>query len=243
MSVSYPTTHWTRVKQIQAASPDERSRLIGRFIEVYLPAIRADIERYMAQDQPHDVDDAVHEFLTDKLYEGFVIDQADSRRGRLTRYIQACVHHFVHSRKSPRVRVVSAEPVGETMYELGESLTSDGLQHDKVDFDWLASALRAAILKTREGLIRKKKHLVWHVLEARLLCDSEEVEPFKVIANRLGLTQKEAANLLITGKRALKRNITSVFVDRLPNTSDVEADIFEACEHVFRERLSFGLKP
>lgn len=229
------------MRQIQAASPDERARLIGRFIENYLPAIRADIERYMAQDQPHDVEDAVHEFLIDKLYEGFVIDQADAKRGRLSRYLQACVHHFVHTRQAPRIRVISAEPLGDTIRDLTDVFATDRSEQNAVDFDWLAIAFRKAIVITRDQLIAKKKQMVWHVMEARLLCEHEDIEPFKVIANRLGLSQKEAANLLITGKRALKRNIVATFVDYLPNSSDVEADIFEACDHIFKERLSFGV--
>lgn len=242
MSNHYPTSHWTQVRQIQAATPDQRTALIGVFIERYLPAIRADVERHMASDQPHDIDDAVHEFVADKIYDGFVIDQADSRRGRLSRYIQACIHHFVHTRKAPRVRTIRAEPIGDAMRTLDHARPCQDSHQERVELDWVAMTLKAAIGKTKHDLIKKNKQAVWHVLEARLLCDGTEVEPFKVIANRLGLTPKETANLLITGKRALRRNIFAVISNRLPNSQDIEADVFEACEYVYRERLSFGVR-
>lgn len=242
MSNLYPTSQWTQVRQIQAATPDERAALIGRFIERYLPAIRADVERYMSRSQAHDIDDAVQEFVADKIYEGFVIDQADSKRGRLSRYLQACVHHFVYSKDSPRVRAVKPIPIGDEIRELEECLLCTDSHQNQLDLDWVAMALKTAIQRTKEELIRKNKQIVWHVLESRLLCESTNVEPFKVIANRLGLTQKESANLLITGKRALKRNIFTVFSERVPNSKDIEADIFEACDHIFRERLSFGVQ-
>lgn len=223
----FPTTHWSLVRRAGLDETPERDAL-SELLEQYLPALRAylTVTRRLTVEE---AEDALQDFLLEKVLRERLIRHADERRGKFRTFLLVVLNRYLISRRRRRDRPGQALSLeGLDSSTLADDVTPPSLAFD---VEWGRAVLRQAQDATEAECQAQGRMDVWQLLQARVIRPSLEGSPppgYDVLVSQLALkSPTQAANLLVTGKRMFERNLRTVVGAYASDESEVEMELAE----------------
>lgn len=209
---SFPSTHWSQLwgarSDVEAARQEALNFLAARYWKpVFGFVCRSGCD-------PEQAKDLTQQFFAHALA-GELFGKADPVRGRFRNFLLAALKNFLLNerraeqaqKRRPKAGLVSFEALMDQERALLEPVdreTPDAVFHRA----WLAGLIQV-VIKRLEGECRaagKPKH--FEIFHRRLVAPAfEGAEPpaLQDLGASLGLSEKEAANVLLTARRAFRR--------------------------------------
>jgi RNA polymerase sigma-70 factor (ECF subfamily) len=180
---------------------------------------------------PHQADDLLQGFLTDKVLEQRLIGHADARRGKFRTFILTALDRYVideHRRRSAKKR----SPAAGTMDidALRDTLPAPAADDTSAfDHAWAMQLVNDVLCEMRTQCELSERLDVWEVFEVRYLkpaIDGTPPEPHESIAQRLKLqSPHHAGNLLTTAKRMFTRLFKSAVSQYAADDGEVRSEV------------------
>jgi len=206
----FPTTRWSKVARAASGASEEDRQALADLLRRYLPALRAYLVR--TRRIPGDrADDLLQAFVTQRILEKNLVARADRERGRLRTFLLTALANFVAGefRREAAGRTMPVDP-----HELAERPVGTPRESSDFDLEWARQVLAETMRRTRAECEKKGRPEVWTLLECRVVTPTIEGTPplaYPETVRRFGFqTPREAANMLVTGKRMLRRNLRAV---------------------------------
>ena len=209
---NFPMTQWTMLGALRACTLGTRNEILNRLIRMYWKPVYFYVRRKGYDDET--AKDLVQEFFTACL-DRQVFAQADASRGRFRTFLLSCLGNFLknahraaHAKKRcptagvvPLDDVILSENVG---FEPRDKETPEEVFHRA----WIQDLLMRVLLALEQEcqMTGKSKH--YEIFRLRIvepILQGAQEPPMRDIADRLGLTDKEASNYLLTARRAYQR--------------------------------------
>ena len=225
----FPTTQWSLVLCAGHATEVQRREALDALLRRYLPALRAHllIRRVAPADQ---VDDLLQGFIADKVVGRDLIAQVRREKGKFRTFVAVALDRHVISQLR-RDRSTLRRPAGGAVMPLDDNDPADPAPpcHQVFNIAWTAEVVAEARRRMREECEASGRGDVWAVFLDRVVgpaLDGAAATPYAVLARQLGLdSDAQAANLLVTGKRAFARAIRSVVADYVGDERLVDQEV------------------
>jgi RNA polymerase sigma factor (sigma-70 family) len=208
----FPSTDWGNLAIVRDQPTCEHRDILNSLIERYWWPIYS----YIRRKGRHDADamDLAQEFFTSCLVKR-LFGRADKERGRFRSFLLSCLDNFLANahraayaqKRWPQGGFVSIHNLASGSVRHFEP--AGGETPEAVFNRAWASELIMRVLDIFEQECRiggKDGH--FYVFQRRIMkpaLEGAEVPPMEVLADELGLTAKQAANRLITARRAFQR--------------------------------------
>jgi RNA polymerase sigma-70 factor (ECF subfamily) len=243
----FPATHWSLIGRAGDDNSKVRRIAIVDVVREYLPALRSFL-RTTRRVPPDDVEDLLQSFLADKVLGEGLIPKADRTKGRFRTFLLAALNHFllnrvVHDcrlRRRPRNGVLSLGTVGDDsdcpnnreVFDVAGTAPEPSAAFDVM---WARHVLRRAVERTEAECRQAGRVDIWTILDERVLrpaLDGAEPVPYEQLLGRAGVSGAGGAtspaglaNLLVTAKRMLARNLRGVIGEYETDPAAVEEEI------------------
>ena len=232
----FPTTKWSLVLCAGHSTEGQRRDALDALLRRYLPALRAHllIRRVAPADQ---VDDLVQGFIADKVVERDLVAQVRREKGKFRTFVSVALDRYVVSQLR-RQRSTLRRPAGGPVVPLDDVDPSDPgpSSHQAFNIAWAAEVIADALRRMRAECEASGRSDVWAVFSDRVVgptLDGAEPTPYAELAARLGLaSEAQAANLLVTGKRAFTRALRAVVADYVTDEGLIDEEVL-ALVHSF----------
>lgn len=237
----FPSTLWSKLLAAGASGSTERRDALNFLLQRYWKPVYCYLRRCGCDEE--DAKDLVQDFFAACLREGFFA-KADPARGRFRNYLLGALRHFLanarraaqaQKRRPPR-GVVSLEELADR--ESGGFQPAGGETPEAVFHRAWVSDLTQRVLRRLEQECQGtgklphyelfRQHLVLPALEGT------EPPPLRELAGRLDLSEKQAANCLLTARRAYQRLLQEEIRAYAGSEDEVAAEIRELF-HFLRE--------
>lgn len=221
---SFPTTHWTFIRELRGASGSSREEMVSSFLVRYMPPM-ADYVRYKFRLPAADLDDLMQDFVADRVIRRSVLDYACENRGSLRAFLRTCLSNFTKTwlTRQARGRSLSAQAIG-----LDDWQASDPRGACHFDVAWAQHIIRQGVARLRNECEDQDGALVWAVFESRMylpMLEGQAPTSYKILSARLGVEAKALANLLTTAKRKLKNHLLDLIGDYTVDAAEAEGEI------------------
>lgn len=235
-----PATSWTLINL--AAQPDETSRRAGleQFLVRYLPAMRAHLilRRGWRADE---VDDLLQEFVSSRLLKGDVLARAQRGR-RFRNYLLTVLDHFASNQRRARQALKRAPDHGASLEAQAEhggpAVARSAGAADIFDREWARQVLEEAQTLMKAQCEAANRMDLWEVFDGRIrspLLEGTEPISYEALVERFGLkSPMQAANLLVSAKRAFERALREVIAHYCEDESQIDAEIADLIEILSR---------
>jgi len=225
----FRTTHWSLVERAILENDQGPREALAELLRRYLPALRAHLlnTRTVRESQ---VDDLLQNFVSDKILQSDLLARADDRRGKFRTLLLTALHRYLvdqwraqHARKRRAEQAVSLD--GDVPDYLARTDTTAAKSFDVA---WARQVLRGTLIAMETECQTGGRALVWEVFRRRLvdpILDGGEPMPYEQLVTTYGLSSpRQAANVLITGKRMFARILREVVGEYTP-PNEVDAEI------------------
>ena len=230
----FPTTRWSCVLALQDEDEAIRWRALNELLEAYRPALLhflKAVERFPTER----AEDLVQSFVADRILQGRMLEKANLANGRLRSFLLKSFQNFItseHRRDHAQKRSPQGGPL-VTLDEAPEHLQAMAEEGSTLDAAWARQTLALALDRFREECARNARTAWWDVFEARVLAPSlgeGTAWTFEDLANRHGFVKpQDAANILLSAKRAFSRTLRAVVADTLSDPEQVDEEIKNLC--------------
>jgi RNA polymerase sigma-70 factor (ECF subfamily) len=207
-----PTTHWSELAKLGAPVTTEHRAALAVLLQRYWKPVYCYLRRRGFNNE--DAKDLVQEFFTSAL-EKELFQRADPTRGRFRAFLLACLDRFVANvqrakrakRRRPAKGIVSIQQLSEEMeipFEPSEDETPDKI----FDRSWASELVLRVLRQLQKECHTTGKQAHYLVFHRRLIApvlEGAEPPAMAELAEELGVTPKQAANLLLTARRAYQR--------------------------------------
>jgi RNA polymerase sigma-70 factor (ECF subfamily) len=238
---SWPLTHWSLIGAIRSDKTGEQEAAVEQLVDLYWKPTYCWLRSSGYSDA--DAKDLVQDFFLSGLREGRFA-KADPARGKFRTFWLTCLKNFVANYE--RNRKAKGRQPSKPMVRIDQLDTSDiaielidsGTPEESFNRAWVWQLL-LRVLKTleKEYLATGKechyKLFRWRIIDPKLE-GKEKPPPIKKLADKLGLTSKQASNYLITARLAYQRLLRAEI--RMYASSDQE--VSEEIKDLFK---SLGL--
>jgi DNA-directed RNA polymerase specialized sigma24 family protein len=225
----FPTTRWSLVICAGHAADDERRAALDALLRRYLPALRAHLLIARVA-PPGQVDDLLQGFLADKVVGQDLIATVRRERGKFRTFVAVALDRYVIDQLR-RQRSSLRHPAGAAVMPLEDNDPVDPSPSDHRAFNiaWAAEVVAEARRRMREECGTSGRDDVWAVFADRVVgptLDGTAPTPYSDLARKLRLgSEAQAANLLVTGKRAFARAIRSVVEEYVGEDGMVDEEV------------------
>ncbi|MEE9404831.1 MAG: hypothetical protein V3V20_08055 [Algisphaera sp.] len=221
---SFPTTHWSFVTQLRESSGQARERLVESFLTRYFPPMWTYLQGRFPRINACDREDLMQDFVTDRFIQRSVLDEARKNRGQLRFFLQACLTNFARTWLRRGAPGLDFENI-----ELDQCADENERQHQcRFDLAWARYVVGQGVIRLKDECYRSDKPLMWSVFDFRLLRPMTlGVEPvaYETLSVRLGVGEKQLANLLTTSKRKLKLHLLEIVGDYTGSSADTDLEV------------------
>jgi len=208
-----PQTDWSQIRRLKAAPPAEQQPLLDVLAEKYWTPI---FQYLLCQGHAEqEAQDLIQDFFVFALRTR-LFSKADEQRGKFRSFLLGSLNNFLaneHRRQSARKRK-PAEGIGSL-----DELLDDGYYHPKslvnaetpeVLFHraWVREVVRNVLAVMESDFKNTGKTTHFILFQSRVVLpelEGDEPPPLQQQARELGLEYKEAANQILTAKRAFVR--------------------------------------
>jgi len=228
----FPTTHWSLVARAGVDEAERKREALGKLLGRYVPPLRAHLV-YRRRLSDADADDAVQQFVADKILQRDLIAKAERERGKFRTFLLTSLNRWLNN----RLRDESAQkrsPAGGVVVRAGERSADLAATDDVTDiFDaqWARQVLDHALVQMQAECERTGRGDVWGVFQCRLLRPLLEGAPptaYEELVSRFGLeSPARASNVLMTAKRMFTRALRSVVGEYARGPDEIDLEISE----------------
>lgn len=220
-------TRWTLVARAGGDDPTQRLCALEELLRRYLPALQAHlvIQKRLPTEQ---ADDLVQSFITDKIIQGQLLEQADPQRGKfrtvlltaLDRYIISEFRKLNAQKRAPEAGFVDldAEAV---------QVAAPGAASAAFDVEWARQIINESLRRVQAECEATGRAAFWQLFELRVvgpMLDGVEPPPYDELVRRFGFqSPTQASNALLTAKRMFARALREVVAEY----DDPEAELNE----------------
>jgi DNA-directed RNA polymerase specialized sigma24 family protein len=224
----FPATRWSLVGR---AGGDDVSRppAIAEIARLYAPALRAHLLQTLRYDE-HRADDLLQGFLTSKVLEQRLIDQADPARGKFRTFLLAALDRYVideHRRATAKKRSPASGMLDIDQHR--EAIADPASRSPAFDIAWAREVVGEVVATMRTQCDASGRIDLWEVFDVRYLkpaTENIEPEPHESIARRLKLdSAHQAANLLTSAKRMFTRLFKAVVSRYAADEKEVREEV------------------
>ncbi len=226
----FPTTHWSLVARAGMDRAEARRDALGRLLTRYLPALCAHLIRQQGMSAA-DADDAVQQFVADKILQRDLIGQADAERGKFRTFLLTSLKRFVANRRRDEAAKKRAPDAGDVL-PLGDragDVVSENRAADVFDVQWAREVLSLTLTRMQQRCHGSDRDDVWSVFHCRLvqpLLEGTQPPDYETIVERFGLkSPAQASNVLITAKRMFARALRATVGEYTQDPAEIEAEI------------------
>ena len=173
----FPHTDWSLVRAVQCVDAENQREVLGRFLQEYMPALRAHLRyrRYYRNDE--DNEDLLSDFVTDKLIAQELLTKVRQEVGLLRTFLKKCLDNFACSRLGKRQPLgLGREPNEVSLGQIDLDAAATCESACPFDLEWAKNVVTRAITLTHQdcmGLDPESSGLaqphIWAVFEARLV--------------------------------------------------------------------------
>ncbi len=208
---SFPSTHWSWIEAIRSSETKEHNAALEHLIEVYWKPTYCWLRRHGYNDA--DAKDRVQGFFLHGLQKG-KFGQADSSRGRFRTFFITCLKNFIKNYerdKKAKARYPSKPilPIDKLKTdEIAVELVDKGTPEDSFNRAWVAQLLLRVLKLFKQECEKTERQWLYSLFEQQIIkpiLQGEDPPSIKLLADQMGLTEKQAHNRLITARRAYQR--------------------------------------
>jgi RNA polymerase sigma factor (sigma-70 family) len=229
---TFPSTHWSQLVVVKDGMTAERREALNFLIERYWRPAYCFVRRRGHGDE--ESKDLVQEFFAEALTKEFFA-KANQTIGRFRNFLLRSLKNFLanahreaHANKrQPEGGIVAIEDLIHSdgfAFEPVESETPDEIFHRA----WLTDLIRRVLRSLELECLATRKEKHYELFRRRIIMpalEGTELPPLRELGQSLSMSEKEAANALITARRAYQRLLREEI--RLYSTTeeDVAAEI------------------
>lgn len=231
----FPSTHWTLLEAVRGEpNPDQQAALDMLAERYWRPAyiyVRSrGIDRMKAED-------IVQDFFTNWLKRN-LFGRADARKGRFRSFFLTSLNHFIKN-------AIRHESSGRRMPPAGFSdaeseALPDANTPDTVFYRaFVADLTRQVLIDLEKEYTDGGKRMHFCIFQERLIFPVLEgipPTPMKMLAEKYGISEKQAANYLLTARRAYRRLLEGRIREYAASDKDIEAELGELLSYLDRSR-------
>jgi len=208
---SFPSTHWSLIDAVRDPRSEEHNAALGQLIELYWKPTYCWLRRYGYTDA--DAKDLVQEFFLLELQKG-KFKRADSARGRFRTFLLTCLKNFVANfernkkakGRQPSKPVLTIDKLKTD--DITIELVDKGTPEESFNRAWVEELLSRVLKILEKECFETGKEAHFQLFQQRIIepiLQSQEQPPIKDLAGKMGLTEKQACNYVITARRAYQR--------------------------------------
>ena len=231
---AFPATHWSQFVALRAGVGAERTAILNFLIQRYWKPVYCYLRR--AGSGEEEAKDLVQDFFAFCLRRDF-FDQADPARGRFRSFLLGSLQHFLanarraahaQKRRPEQGFVPLRDPAtaSSARFEPADRTTPEAVFHHA----WVADLIQRVLRRLEQECQTTDKQAHYEILRQRLVLptlEGAEPPPLRDLAQRFGLSEKQAANCLLTARRAYQRLLQEE-IRRYANSEDeVAAEIHD----------------
>jgi len=225
---SFPTTQWDMVEDAGKGSGATRQLAITRFVERYVPAMRAYLVRRKGMGRDR-ADDLIQSFLAEKVLDKDLIASADRSRGRFRTFLLTALDRFVISvYRYENAKKRSGGDLAD-IQACAEPADADRGPDNVFDVEWARQVLSEVVDRMRRECARRKRDDIWGVFEGRVLSQTiGQGQPldYARMVQEYGLkSPAQASNVLITAKRMYIRHLRAVIGEYATDEGQIDTEI------------------
>lgn len=230
----FPETHWTLIRSASETQSERGRQALGRLLERYRPVLH----RYLTvrkRMSAADADDLVQSFILNRILEQHLLGHADPSRGRFRSLLLTALDNYRASRHRFEAAGKRTPPLGPPLdIAAAENVAAGDDPSESFDAGWARSVFDDAVARMRSECESSKRLDIWTVFDERELAPARSgTEPisYDILCRRLRLpTPTHAANLLVTGKRMLRRHVEQIVREYAADPGEVEAELRDLLE-------------
>ena len=206
----FDSTRWSLIEVAGGEEGSERRTALEKLLTSYMPVLQTYLV-FRRQINPHQAEDLLHDFVTEKILQGNLLSRADHSKGRFRSLLITSLNHFLIDRYR---HTKATEPVATGAKSLDELGSADPDHPFKRDVDifksiWARTVLLDALSDLKNSCTSDDKKHIWSLFEERLLAPllwGEIPTPYEDLVDRLGFdSTAQASNAFITAKRQFRR--------------------------------------
>ena len=229
---SFPTTHWSMLAAVRGEMTEGHRAVLNLLIERYWKPVYCYVRRRGHGNE--DAKDLVQEFFTSWLHRD-LFGQANPSRGRFRSFLLSCLNNFLsNARRAAHAARRRPEKGFVSVHQLA---TDNRAAMEPVEQDTPEAAFQRAwaeelILRVLKRLERECSETAkadhYELFRQRIIRPALEgcqAPPMVELAKGLGLTEKQAANHLVTARRAYQRLLREEIRAFASSEEDVAAEV------------------
>jgi RNA polymerase sigma-70 factor (ECF subfamily) len=175
---------------------------------------------------PDDAEDLVQDFFANWLHKG-LFGKADKARGRFRTYLLTSLNNFI--KNSNRNKHAQRRwPAGGFAEEDPDLIADTVSPVDEFSRAFSSEMTRSVLTLLEQECRQTGKNIHYSIFQRRVVepaLDGAEAPSMKLLANQNGLTEKQAANCLVTMKRAYQRLLESQILEYAASAEDVRQEM------------------
>jgi DNA-directed RNA polymerase specialized sigma24 family protein len=229
---NFPTTHWSMLAAVCGEMTDAHRAVLNLLIQRYWKPVYCYLRRRGYANET--AKDLTQEFFTTSLTKS-LFGRASSAKGRFRTFLLACLDNFLKNARRAEHARRRRPPMG--VIALDDLIGKDDMRFEPSDHDTPQAAFERAwgsslLIRVAEGLERECQE-AGRMPEYDLFCrrilqpamEGIEAPGLSGLAQELGLTEKQAANRLVTARRAFQRLLREEIRTFASSEDDVAAEV------------------
>lgn len=233
---AFPPTLWSKLAALRDATPADRDALLDQLLRRYWKPVYCYLRRAGCAEQ--DAKDLVQAFFADCL-DRDLFDRADPTRGRFRNFLLRALEHFLaherraaaaQKRRPPGGLVSLDEPVVSDSSQPGVQPAAPETPAAVFQRAWVTDLVHRVLRRLEQECRATGKQTHYELLRRHLVLpalEGVEPPPLRELAAQFGLTEKQAANRLLTARHAYQRLLREEIRTYAGNEEEVEAEIRE----------------
>ncbi len=231
-NANFPTNRWSLLGAVGDEMSDEHRQALSFLIERYWKPVYCYIRRRGYGNE--EAKDLVQEFFTFWLARN-LFGRADSAKGRFRSFLLASVGNFLKNHQRAQHALKRRPPEGVVSIE--DLVRTDGLPPDPGHNEtpdaaffrsWVSEVLRRALDRLERAYKSSGRHGEFELFRIRIIepaLTGSAAPPMSDLAEKLGLTAKQASNRLVTARRAYQRLLREEIAAVSATDEDVAAEM------------------
>ena len=209
----FSQTDWNQIRDLKAAPASERLPFLDLLAKKYWTPI---FQYLLIQGYDEfEAQDLTQDFFAHAL-DTQLFSKADPQRGRFRSFLLKSLNNFTKNKwrkesaqkRQPKEGVTSLDGLAYMGYYQPKSLVNKETPETIFHHAWLREVVRNALQNMEEDFNSSGKKTHYFLFRSRVVSpelDGEEPPSLQIQARELGLEYKEAANQILTAKRAFLR--------------------------------------
>lgn len=233
---AYPATNWPEVAAAGAADRERRRDALERLLPRYVPALLRHVRTRFAL-RPEDAEDALQDFVMDKVLVGNVLAKADQARGRFRNFLLRAVDNYVANWLRDAQTLKRRPAGGIVPLADAEEPSAPSPDGPALDRAWALALVDVAAERMQAECRREEREPVWIAFEGRALTPMRGggKRPYAELAAQLGVSESTCRQLLQSGKERFRRTLRRVVGEYARDEAEVDAELADLRAALFEE--------